>query len=57
MGLVCSKIGYEPCDQRYKDWNDQLLDKPILEEMSEEMSEISKENKEQEKRQSRGFRR
>ncbi|MCH5228211.1 MAG: toprim domain-containing protein [Muribaculaceae bacterium] len=61
LGLVCSKIGYEPCDPRYKDWNDQLLDKPILEEMSdkmsEEMSEISKENKEQEERQSRGFRR
>ena len=36
---ICDKLGidrkgidYQPCDERYKDWNDQLLDKPMAQE-------------------------
>lgn len=29
LGIDSRGIGYEPCDSRYKDWNDQLLDKPM----------------------------
>jgi hypothetical protein len=29
LGIDSRGIGYEPCDGRYKDWNDQLLDKPM----------------------------
>jgi hypothetical protein len=36
---ICNKLGidrkgidYQPCDERYKDWNDQLLDKPMAQE-------------------------
>lgn len=29
LGIDRRGIGYEPCDERYKDWNDQLLDKPM----------------------------
>ena len=29
LGINSRGIGYEPCDGRYKDWNDQLLDKPM----------------------------
>ena len=29
LGIDSLRIGYEPCDGRYKDWNDQLLDKPM----------------------------
>lgn len=36
MGIDRSHIHHEPCDGRYKDWNDQLLDKPM--EQNEEQS-------------------
>ncbi len=55
LGIDRRNIGYEPCNARYKDWNDQLLDKPI---MSEESTVNQQEDTvEQEENQSRGFRR
>jgi len=35
LGINGLGIGYEPCDGRYKDWNDQLLDKPVENEESQ----------------------
>lgn len=55
LGIDRRNIGYEPCNARYKDWNDQLLDKPILNEASS--SVIAPESNEQNENQSRGFRR
>lgn len=54
LGIDRRNIGYEPCNAGYKDWNDQLLDKPIM----NETSEINiQEDVGQEENQSRGFRR
>jgi hypothetical protein len=32
LGIYRKGIDYQPCDERYKDWNDQLLDKPMAQE-------------------------
>jgi hypothetical protein len=32
LGIDRKDIDYQPCDERYKDWNDQLLDKPMAQE-------------------------
>lgn len=45
LGIDNRRLHYYPCDGRYKDWNDQLLDKPVA------------ENQEQEEKRSGGFRR
>ena len=55
LGIDRRTIGYEPCNARYKDWNDQLLDKPIMNETSE--VNIYQDTVGQEENQSRGFRR
>ena len=53
------EIVYEPCDSRYKDWNDQLLDKPITAKVEQESPTLKSEEREAEEvqTQSRGFRR
>lgn len=45
LGIDNRQLHYYPCDKRYKDWNDQLLDKPV------------EEDQEQEENRSGGFRR
>ena len=35
------KVIYEPCDPRYKDWNDQVRDIPKEQEVKEETEEES----------------
>lgn len=32
LGIDSRGIGDEPCDGQYKDWNDQLFDKPMVNE-------------------------
>ncbi len=55
LGIDRRNIGYELCNERYKDWNDQLLDKPIMGETTE--ASIQEDTVEQDENQSRGFRR